>query len=132
MSSNVKGFKNDADKPMIALVEPDFIIGIAHVATHGYKKYGLDNWKRNLERVRILSALERHILAYAKGERFDKDSGLSHLYHAAWGLMALDYYDIRDNVSDTRPVPNDTKATDSFVLSEKDLFSKRDAERGQK
>ena len=45
------------------------------------------------DRGRIVGAMQRHLLAYQDGEKIDPESGLSHLYHASFGLMVLDYFD---------------------------------------
>jgi len=88
-----KGKKFDSEKPMVCLLIPQFIESMAQIMTLGAKKYGIENWKRDLERDRILSALYRHLLAYHKGEKNDSESGLSHLCHVACNCMFLFWYD---------------------------------------
>ena len=83
--------KHDNGKPLVSLVEPSFIIGLAEVMTQGADKYGKDNWKLCEEPERYLNALLRHTLAYWGGEKVDNESGKSHLYHIAFNAMALDY-----------------------------------------
>jgi hypothetical protein len=88
--------KSDANKRRIDLVEPEIIEGIADVLTFGAEKYGANNWKKGNDaenRDRIYAALMRHLLAYRKGEHFDEESKLPHLYHAACNIMFLDYFD---------------------------------------
>lgn len=85
--------KFDQDKPKVNLVEPNFILGIAGVLTFGAKKYEESSWKTvNRAQDRYYAAAMRHILAYRKGEQFDKETGLSHLHHAATNLMFLAYF----------------------------------------
>ena len=93
--SNDKFLKYDDNKPIISEIEPDYIIGIAQVLTYGAKKYNRGNWKKMTEddRARIADSLLRHIYSYLKGEKIDKESNLSHLYHASCNLMFLDYLD---------------------------------------
>lgn len=121
-TSTVKGYKNDKGKPLLALIEADFLFELGRVMTRGAEIYGLDNWKNNLERVRIMSAMLRHAFAYARGERFDPDTGYSHLAHMTANAMFLDYFDRRDNITDTRPVPNFTTKDDKLAKSENDKF----------
>ena len=87
--------KFDGGKPRIELVDSGIIIGLAQVLSFGAEKYEAHNWKliqpKDLDR--IYGAVQRHLLAYNDGERFDPESGLSHLYHANFGLMVLDYFD---------------------------------------
>ncbi len=85
--------KHDKGKPMISLVEPRFIEGLAEVMTQGASKYGRDNWQECTEPHRYLDALLRHTLKYWDGEKVDTESGKSHLYHIAFNAMALDYLD---------------------------------------
>lgn len=83
--------KNDKEKIQPSLIEPEFIEKMAEVLTIGAKKYGLDNWKKCEDKKRYKDALLRHILSYLKGEEKDKETGLSHLHHAACNLMFLGY-----------------------------------------
>ncbi|MFB3889880.1 MAG: dATP/dGTP diphosphohydrolase domain-containing protein [Candidatus Bathyarchaeia archaeon] len=88
-----KGRKNDQGKPMVALLVPQFIWEVAKVLTFGADKYGKENWKNDLEKDRILSALYRHTLAYHQRETHDPETGLSHLAHVACNAMFLFYYE---------------------------------------
>lgn len=81
------GTKHDAGKPEIALIDSEFIEGVAAVMTFGKRKYAANNWRKGLEVTRTISASLRHIFAYLRGEDTDPESGLSHLYHAACGLQ---------------------------------------------
>lgn len=87
--------KHDNGKPLVSLVEPDFILGLAEVMTQGAKEYGRDNWKECEEPHRYLDALIRHTLSYWKGDKIDDKSGKSHLYHIAFNAMALHYLDTK-------------------------------------
>lgn len=85
--------KFDNGKPMLSLVEPQFIIGMAEVMTYGAKKYAIENWKKATKDDirRIKDSLLRHTLAYTSGELIDKETGLSHAFHASCNLMFLNY-----------------------------------------
>lgn len=85
--------KHDNGKPLVSLIEPKFIEGLATVMTQGADKYGRDNWKECIEPHRYLDALLRHTMKYWDGEKVDTESGKSHLYHIAFNAMALDYLD---------------------------------------
>lgn len=85
--------KHDNGKPLISLIEPSFITGLAEVMTQGADKYGKDNWKLCEEPERYLNALLRHAIAYWGGEKIDKELGKSHLYCIAFNAMALDHFD---------------------------------------
>lgn len=96
LKQSVEDFiKQDTDKPMVSLIEPKFILGIAEVLTFGAKKYEIDGWKKAKlsDMRRYKDALLRHTLAYIDGETIDPESGLSHLYHISCNTMFLDYFD---------------------------------------
>lgn len=93
VSSPDEFIKHDEGKPMVSLIDPKFIEGLAEVMTQGANKYGRDNWQECKEPHRYLDALLRHTLKYWDGEKVDTESGKSHLYHIAFNAMALDYLD---------------------------------------
>lgn len=87
--------KFDKGKPMVSLVQPNFILGMAEVMTVGAKKYSINNWKLGStpeDIRRYQDAVLRHTLAYIDGEHLDPETGLSHAYHAACNLMFLEYF----------------------------------------
>lgn len=95
-TTTTTGFiKHDKGKPLVSLVEPDFILGLAEVMSQGAKEYGRDNWKECEEPHRYLDALLRHTLSYWKGDKIDDKSGKSHLFHIAFNAMALHYLDTK-------------------------------------
>ena len=83
--------KEDKGKPRPSLIYYSFIKEIVKVREHGIKKYGHKEDWRNTENYdeRYLDAIFRHIFSYAEGEYADKESGLSHLAHAACDIMFL-------------------------------------------
>lgn len=82
--------KYDGEKPQIALVPPEFIIGCAHAFTYGIKKYSAFNYLKGdgLKIMRLISSLQRHLLAFTAGQDIDEESGLPHLYNAS-ACMAM-------------------------------------------
>lgn len=95
--------KHDNGKPMVSLVEPSFILGIAEVLTYGAKKYEIDNWKNATDSDirRIKDSLLRHTFAYLSGNLLDDETGLSHAYHMACNTMFLNY------LLEQRPLKNE-------------------------
>ena len=87
-----RGTKFDSGKPMIDLIVPEFIVGMAKILTMGAEKYGTENWKRGLEYSRLYAALQRHALAYHSGEHYDSESGLNHMLHVACNAMFIFWY----------------------------------------
>jgi dATP/dGTP diphosphohydrolase len=81
------GIKNDSEKVRLDLLSPIWLLGVGSVLTFGARKYAAHNWRKGLERSRLLGAALRHILAYLGGEDYDLETGLLHLYHASCCLM---------------------------------------------
>ena len=81
------GSKFDDGKARMDLLDSEWIEGVAHVLRHGAGRYGAQNWRRGLKHSRTLGAALRHIFAYLRGEDNDKETGMSHVYHASCELM---------------------------------------------
>lgn len=92
-----KNYKQDQGKPMVELVLGGFapaLMEVAKVGTMGAKKYSPNGWKENDAPVeekisRSLDAAGRHRLYRQMGEEFDPESGLPHIAHEAWNLLAV-------------------------------------------
>jgi len=84
--------KKDSGKIRPELVDPAFIMGVAAVATMGAAKYSAGGWMGGMDYSRLYGAAQRHLMAWWSGQEEDEESGLCHLYHAAWSLMALAAY----------------------------------------
>jgi hypothetical protein len=96
-----KGIKFDNHKLLWHLVNWDFIEAGVRVLMHGAKKYADDNWKIvSNRRQRYKNALERHTVAYLKGEKIDigtaEDPGTneSHLACIFCNAMFLFWMDL--------------------------------------
>lgn len=69
---------------------PRAIEAVAGISTFGAKKYAWKGWETVPDGVeRYSDALVRHLIAEAKGEVLDPDSGLLHAAHAAWNALAV-------------------------------------------
>lgn len=88
--------KRDEGKAPVQLIQPEFVFGLAGVLKFGADKYGPNDWKKNkgVEGMedRTFGSVQRHLWSWEKGERFDKESGMNHLLHAACQLMMLYWY----------------------------------------
>ena len=82
------GRKDDSTKTLAGLLK-DFspaLMQVAEVGTFGAHKYARGNWLKvdnGIERYE--DALWRHLLQHGT----DHESGLDHLAHAAWNILAL-------------------------------------------
>ena len=84
-----KGVKFDSDKPPMALLDPEYLEGVAKVLGFGANKYAAHNWRGGIEYSRLISAAYRHLGAINRGEDIDPESGLSHAYHLGCCNMFL-------------------------------------------
>mgnify|MGYP003327861446 CR=1 FL=1 len=88
------GKKFDTDKLKYDLIYPQFEQEIAAVLTHGAKKYKPNNWKLVPDaKNRYYAAMRRHIASWRMGEKYDSESNLHHLAHAAVNAMFLMWFD---------------------------------------
>jgi hypothetical protein len=67
---------------------------VAKVSEYGASKYQVQFSEQNWRRVegakgRYLDAAARHLAAHCAGEFTDSESGLEHLAHCAWNLLAV-------------------------------------------
>ena len=85
------GTKYDKEKPMMFLLDPSFLEGLAEVLTFGSKKYNSHNWRGGIAYSRLISAAYRHLGAINRGEDIDPESGLPHVYHLACNVMFLSW-----------------------------------------
>lgn len=85
------GTKYDNNKPSMALIDSDFLLGLAKVLDFGKEKYAAHNWRGGISFSRLISAAYRHLGAINKGEDLDSESGLPHVYHLACCVMFLSW-----------------------------------------
>ena len=86
--------KNDEGKLRYDLLDPEFEEQVVKALTVGAKEYGDNSWQHLEDPVnRYYSALRRHLAAWRKGEKVDKDSGLNHLAHVAANVMFLLHFE---------------------------------------
>lgn len=92
------GRKDDGGKLRWDLLPLDVVEKVVEVYTFGAQKYEPNSWQ-NLEDglERYYAALLRHLCAWRKGEKIDEESKLNHLSHCAWNILALIYFETRNN-----------------------------------
>lgn len=83
------GIKHDQDKPRMDLLDPYAIEVLAKVLTFGAQKYAAHNWRKGINKSRLLAAALRHLFAYLGGQDNDPETGLSHVGHAMCCCMFL-------------------------------------------
>ena len=87
-----EGTKLDGEKPRLDLVDSDWITGVAEILTFGAKKYAAHNWRKGIYWSRVIAAAFRHLLAIARGEDFDTETGKPHSLHLSCCAMFLHWY----------------------------------------
>lgn len=96
MEESIKNDRKD-HKLRWELLPLPLIEKIVEVYDFGADKYAPNSWQNLPDGYqRYKAALLRHIVAYEKGERKDKESGLHPLAHAAWNAIAILYFAIRE------------------------------------
>lgn len=91
----MNGMKFDKGKSRVDLIDPRFLLELGEVLGFGAEKYGENNWQA-IEPKRYKAAALRHMCQYCAGEKVDKESGKSHLVHAACNLMFLYWSDMNE------------------------------------
>jgi hypothetical protein len=66
---------------------------LVRVFAIGASKYHARGWEAGMEWSRIFDAMNRHILAWLDGERFDPTDGQHHLASVAWAALVLMEYE---------------------------------------
>ena|SRR3990167_1261216 len=93
-STDTVPLKFDNDKTDWAILPFSSIEEIVKVLKFGETKYARGNFAvgKGLGYLRLINASIRHIIAFARGEDNDPESGLNHIAHAACCLVFLLYY----------------------------------------
>nr|DAF73372.1 MAG TPA: hypothetical protein [Caudoviricetes sp.] len=103
--------KFDQGKPRVDLIDPRFLLELGEVLGFGAEKYGENNWQA-VEPKRYKAAALRHMCQYCAGEKVDKESGKSHLVHAACNLMFLYWSDNNEVRSESDGSLGDARSGD--------------------
>jgi len=91
--------KNDFvdGKTRMDLFPMECMEAISKVLTFGANKYKPNNWKKTQNsKERYRAALLRHMTAMQKGEKIDKESGLTHASHLACNAIFLLWFDLKE------------------------------------
>lgn len=103
--------RSSKGKSIVHTIDPDFILGIGRISEFGARKYHRRNFLMapGMEWSQVYESLLRHLFAWWGGEELDigpngefgptddpetnmKWSGMPHLLHVAWNVMALYTY----------------------------------------
>lgn len=84
---------------------PMFILrGLIDVGAYGEEKYDTYNFLKGLPVSDTLDSAMRHIDAFQDPDQsdYDEESGLHHLFHAAWNLLIIPYHTMKRPELDDR------------------------------
>jgi hypothetical protein len=88
-----KGVKLDQGKIRMDLFPLEVAESISKVLTFGAQKYTENGWQQVPDAVkRYQAAMLRHLTAIEKGELYDDESGLPHIYHVGCCVTFLIYF----------------------------------------
>lgn len=97
----MEGIKYDTGKNRMGLVLEGFanaLWEVGNVGTFGCERYGEFNWKYvDNAKSRYKDALFRHLFQYMQGKDIDDESGLKHLSHAAWNILAMLEFELKES-----------------------------------
>lgn len=94
LADNSTGKKYDNGKPMIGTAFNIFakaLLGVGACIEFGTRKYpDPSNWKKveNGEK-RYMESLLRHLAKHCAGQIYDSETGLPHLFHCCWNMLAI-------------------------------------------
>lgn len=96
------GKKYDKGKPMVGTILrifPRALSVVGAIIEYGTHKYpDANNWSKNKNiPERYMDSAIRHLLKHFMGDKFDEESGLPHLGHALWNIIAVLEYELRQN-----------------------------------
>ena len=100
--AGMEGRKDDTGKVRFDLLPPELLFAVANILTFGAKKYNDRNWEKGMSWGRVFGACMRHMWAWWSGEKADKETGYSHLWHAGCCIAFLIAYEARGVGEDDR------------------------------
>lgn len=108
------GFRKNTDKPAFELIPPEALWALAHHYAVGARKYAIRNWERGMSMMWCYGCIMRHLIKWALGNEYDKETGSHHMICVMWNAAAIYTYAVRQIGEDDRHVPT------SMAKSEKE------------
>lgn len=101
IDQHTPGAKLDAGKVLPWLMVSGFsraLAAVSDVTTKGARKYTPNGWMEVADgEARYMEAFSRHMLALARGEQIDADTGCMHKAQMIWNLMASLELELRND-----------------------------------
>lgn len=118
--------KHDSEKTRWSLLPLDALEQVCKAFMHGADKYGDGNWEQGAAYNRYWDALERHMVAWQRGEDLDTESGLNHLAHAGACVLILFGMQLRGLGHDNRRKWGPPQPTDELTQEAQDMGMYKD------
>lgn len=99
-------------------IPPQVLLELGRVYEMGERKYGRRNWLKGTAWHEFYGSALRHILRWQSGEDLDDESGLPHLSHAIWNLVALQHFQMNGIGTDDRLTGSPLKGSPKDLLSD--------------
>lgn len=87
--SKYGSLRYNTGKPELTQLHPQFLLDFAAMMTECSKKYKVGNYAKGQEYRTPADSLQRHMLAFLKGEDIDPESGFHHALHMAANAMII-------------------------------------------
>jgi len=128
------GERMNAGKLRMDLLPPEWPWALSDVLTKGVAKgYPERNWEKGMEWSTMMGCFERHVKKFQAGERYDGvfdlekgTTGCHHLAMAAWNILALMSYDLREIGRDDLPRDITVRILDRVNAETSDMGETRD------
>jgi hypothetical protein len=92
-----KAKRHNTDKRKWGLISFFALEPMVQALEFGTKKYGIDNWKKGLDKKEVLESLMRHLVSLMDGELRDKESNILHIGHIFANAMFWSYFYFKEN-----------------------------------
>ena len=97
INNKEQGTRHNEGKPKWSLVHYKSMEPMIRVLEWGAEHYGVDNWKKGLDKKEILESMQRHLAALMDGEELDPQTGLPHMGHIQANAQFYNYMNSKDN-----------------------------------
>jgi len=95
--------RKDDGKARMDLIPPEFLLALGELYEMGAKKYSDRGWEAGMDWGRCYAPLQRHVLKWWCGQKYDPKDGQHHLVSVVWNAIALWEYERREVGTDDRP-----------------------------
>ena len=96
------GGKKAVKASQLGFIDPEALYELGKVAGFGTQKYDKWNYLKGYDYSLSFNAAMRHMLQFWGGEDYDEESNHLHVLHAAWHMLALASFLMKEVGTDDR------------------------------